>query len=97
MEAVSKPMIGNRFMTRGIKHMPYKKIKKIIGQASTGLMAASLLDDIASASHGDRWDMEYYDKKFTLISTNMAIINEEVTAIATTSLLTSYNKQMLDQ
>ena len=26
--------------------------------------------------------MSYYDKKFTLISTNMQIINEEVTAIA---------------
>ena len=57
-------------------------MKKMMNHAATGMMVASLVEEIGGATHGGAWKLSYYDNKFSLVANNMAIINEEVKTVA---------------
>ena len=67
-----------RSLARGVKHMPYRKMRKVLKQAKDGVMVASIIDEIGQTTHGGSWKHSYYDNKFSMISNNLDIINEDI-------------------
>ena len=69
---------------KALKKLHFKKLRKMISHgagASSLMMAAGLIDDIGSNSHGKTWSFEYFDEKCAMISTQMNLINRELQAI----------------
>ena len=59
----------------------FKKLKKMLKFASSGLMASSIIDEIGSVSHDKTWSHSYFDHKFQLIGANMNLMAGQVNAI----------------
>ena len=62
--------------------MNYKTMTKILGAGAKGAMGASILSEIGSIGHGSKWNFDYFDHKFNLISTNMGLMEDEVKNMA---------------
>ena len=61
----------------------FKKMKKIMSALQNGMMIATIIDEIGSASHGDTWDHGYFDHKFQLISANMKSVDTDMSTMST--------------
>ena len=49
---------------------------------SSGMVAASIVEEIVSPSHNQNWDMGYFDHKFQLIGGNFDLIQNEIKALS---------------
>ena len=81
-EAKSKGFRASGLLRKGGKKMTYKVMKEITKGAAKGAMGDSILAEIGLVNHGSKWKFSYYDEKFNLISTNMALIEDEIQTIA---------------
>ena len=59
------------------KTIPFKKMRKIYKGAAGVALAASMIDEIGAKSHGGKWDIDYYDTKFAMISSQITAIQLE--------------------
>ena len=52
-----------------------KKMEKMISALQSGMIAATIIDEIGSILHGDTWEHGYFDHKFQLIGANMKAVD----------------------
>ena len=61
--------------------MPIKRLRKLYKGITRASDGASLVNEIAEISHGNRWSLDYYDSKLAMVSTQLQNIQEEVKVI----------------
>ena len=81
----SNAKMGNALkFGKSLKHLKgLKNIKKMMSALQNEMIAATIIDEIGSKSHGDTWDHGYFDHKFQLIGANMKAVDTDINAIST--------------
>ena len=55
-----------------------KNYRHLAAKSAKSLLAASLFSGIGQSDHGNKWDFEYFDKKFQFISSTFEMVQSEI-------------------
>ena len=59
-----------------------RSFKKLANKSAKSFIADSLFSGIGSRSHGNTWNMEYFDNKFTSIETTFEMLQSEIDTLS---------------
>ena len=74
--------------------MSIKHVEKIVGSAGHSLLASTILNSVADKGHGDKWSVEYFDKKFETVAASLELMQSEMNQIEKTTTSTRQIKRV---
>ena len=65
-----------------LRKIGLKALKKMITGSTKGALASTLLQNVGEESHGNSWDLNYYDRKFQMIQASFEVMRQEISQIS---------------